>query len=130
MTTRARDLMKTHLVTAKPSDTILDAVRRMHEGRVGSVLVVDEEGRLVGIFTERDLVRVIAEGVPLDTPLEKVMSRHPVTASPDEPASKIASKMIEHWLRHIPVVDEQGRPLGVISIRDILRAISSFETFP
>ena len=130
MTTRAKDVMVTRLVTAKPSESILDAVKKMHEHGVGSVLVVDEEGRLVGIFTERDLVHVLAEGVPLETPLSKVMRKNPVTASPEEPLSKIASKMIEHWLRHIPVVDEEGRPLGMISIRDVLRAISSFETFP
>ncbi len=122
--------MSTRLVTAKPDEPIRVVVKRMVENRVGSVLVVDEEGRLVGIFTERDLARAVAEGVDLDEPVSRVMSRRPVTGSPDEPLSRLASKMIEHWLRHIPIVDENGRPVGMVSIRDVLRAVASFEAFP
>ncbi len=130
MNTRARDIMSTRLVTAKPDEPIRTAAKRMVENRVGSILVVDEQGRLIGIFTERDLARAVAEGIDLDEPISKVMSRRPVTGHPDEPVTKLASKMIEHWLRHIPIVDEQGRPVGVVSIRDVLRAITSFEAFP
>ncbi|WP_052296952.1 CBS domain-containing protein [Pyrolobus fumarii] len=130
MTTRARDIMSTSLVTARPEEPVREVVKRMVEHSVGSVLIVDDEGRLAGIFTERDLARLVARGASLEEPVSKYMSRSPVTASPDEPLAKIATKMIEHWLRHIPVVDEQGRPLGVISIRDVLRVIASFESFP
>ncbi len=122
--------MKTSLVTAKPDEPVREVVKRMVEHNVGSVLVVDDEGRLVGIFTERDLARLVAEGGSLEEPVSKHMSKKPLTAAPEEPVSKIASKMVEHWLRHIPVVDEQGKPLGVISIRDVLRAILAFEAFP
>ncbi|AEM39071.1 putative signal transduction protein with CBS domains [Pyrolobus fumarii 1A] len=122
--------MSTSLVTARPEEPVREVVKRMVEHSVGSVLIVDDEGRLAGIFTERDLARLVARGASLEEPVSKYMSRSPVTASPDEPLAKIATKMIEHWLRHIPVVDEQGRPLGVISIRDVLRVIASFESFP
>lgn len=126
----AKDVMKhTHLVTASPKDKIADVVKTMHNHKVGSVLIV-ENNKLVGIFTERDLVRVIAEGKDLDTPVEEVMSRNLIVAKPEDSITIIASKMIEHWIRHIPVIDDKGKPIGIISIRDILRHIVASSTFP
>lgn len=126
-----KDVMRhDKLVTATPGERVIDAVRKMYENNVGSVLVVSREGRLVGIFTERDLVKVVAEGVPLDTRLDKVMSRDLIVARGDEPIALAGSKMIERWIRHMPVVDSEGRPVGIISIRDVLRSLLSSSTFP
>ncbi len=122
--------MRRELVTVSPDESVREAVKRMVENNVGSILVVDEEGRLLGIFTERDLARLVASGADLEQPVSKYMSRKPLTASPEEPVSKVASKMVEHWLRHLPVVDEEGRLVGILSIRDVLRAILAFEAFP
>jgi len=126
----AKDIMRhTHLVTASPKDKITDVVKVMHNRKVGSVLIV-ENNKLVGIFTERDLVRVIAEGKDLDIPVGEVMSRDLIVAKPEDSIAIIASKMIEHWIRHIPVVDDEGKPVGIISIRDVLRHIVASSTFP
>jgi len=126
----AKDVMKhTNLVTASPKDKIVDVAKAMHNHKVGSVLIV-EGNKLVGIFTERDLVRVIAEGKDLNTPVGEVMSRNLVVAKPEDSITIIASKMIEHWVRHIPVIDDKGKPIGIISIRDILRHIVASSTFP
>ncbi|MET1101378.1 MAG: CBS domain-containing protein [Pyrodictiaceae archaeon] len=126
-----RDVMRTEpLVKAKPDDSVFKAVTLMHENNVGSVLVVDNEGRLVGIFTERDLVHIVAERRSLDTRLEEVMTRKLVTASPDESLAIVASRMIEHGIRHIPVVDSEGRPIGVVSIRDLLRHVIASGSWP
>ncbi len=114
----------------KPGTTIREAVERMYRAQVGSVLVVDDEMRLLGIFTERDLVRVVATGVPLDTPIEREMTTKLITASPDESVAIVASRMIEHGIRHIPVVDESGRLVGIVSIRDVLRHVVASGSWP
>src|SRR5512145_2657693 len=105
------------LVVAAPHTTVVEAARLMKNGKVGAVLVV-EEGRLVGIFTERDaLFRVIAPGLdPAKTELRGVMTRDPTTVAPDETFGYALLLMHERGFRHTPVV-ENGRPVGVISAR-------------
>jgi len=130
---RAGDVIRdSKPVYASPEDTVEEAARIMASHNVGSVPVVDEGGRLVGIFTERDLVRLVAKygKSALDMRLGEVMTRNPVTASPDEPLPELAHKMIEHGFRHIPVVDSEGRLLGVVSIRRVLRHLMAGSEWP
>ena len=89
------------LVSAGPNETARDGARRMAEARCGSVLVVDD-GRMLGIFTERDLlVRVVAEGRdPARTPLGEVMTAEPATIGADEPVEEAVRRMAEGGLRH------------------------------
>src|SRR5687768_13297772 len=109
-----------HLVTATADMTVAAASRLMKHKRVGAILVV-ENGRLAGIFTERDaLFRVIAEGrAPEETKLAEVMTVNPRTIAPDRPFGHALHLMYEGEFRHVPVV-ENGRPLGVVSARDAL----------
>jgi CBS domain-containing protein len=108
------------LVIASRETRVSDAAAMMRDGRVGAVLVV-EDGRLVGIFTERDAVyRVMAAGRdPRATPLAEVMTRDPLTVSPEESFGWALLLMHENGFRHAPVVVE-GRPIGVISARHAL----------
>ena len=107
-------------VTANGEMSVAQAARLMKERRVGAVLVM-HEGRLAGIFTERDaLFRVIAEGRdPATTRLVEVMSANPRTISPDRPFGHALHMMHEGGFRHVPVVEE-GKPVGVVSARDAL----------
>lgn len=109
------------LATAQPKTTVREAARLMEQTRVGALLVVDR-GRLVGIFTERDaLFRVIAEGLdPEHTPLSTVMTLDPVTVHPDQPFLYALHLMYEHGFRHVPVAEDNGKPLGIVSARDAL----------
>ena len=109
-----------HPVTASADMTVAAASRLMKHKRVGAILVV-ENGRLAGIFTERDaLFRVIAEGLaPETTKLAEVMTHDPRTIAPDRPFGHALHLMYEGEFRHVPVV-ENGRPLGVVSARDAL----------
>ncbi len=128
---RVSDVMrKGDLLTATPDTKVLDAVKSMHERGVGSVLVVSGEGRLEGIFTERDLVKLVATGGNLEDRIGDYMTRNPVTAKPEDPLPLVASKMIEGGFRHIPVVDNAGKPIGIVSIRDVLRALSASGFWP
>jgi CBS domain-containing protein len=108
------------LVVASPQTSVAEAARMMLQAKVGAVLVV-EEGRLVGIFTERDAVyRVMAAGrEPGTTPLREVMTPDPKTVAPEETFGYALLLMHEHGFRHAPVV-EDGRPIGVVSARHAL----------
>lgn len=106
--------------TCPANTTVTEAARLMKENRVGAAMVV-EDGRLVGVFTERDaLFRVIAEGLDAQTTLlAEVMTRNPQTIDPDKPFAHALHMMYEGSYRHVPVVEE-GRPVGMISARDAL----------
>jgi CBS domain-containing protein len=108
------------LVVAAPQATVIEAARLMRRGKVGAVMIVDNE-RLVGIFTERDaLFRVPAPGRdPKLTRLSEVMTREPTTVTPDETFGYALLVMYEKGFRHLPVI-EDGRPVGVLSARHAL----------
>jgi CBS domain-containing protein len=103
-----------------PERSVLDAVALMSARRVGAVPVV-ENGRLVGIFSERDLVRrVVAMGRPIDkTPLAEVMTPDPITASPGDERALAMLKMDDAQCRHLPIV-QHGVLVDMLSIRDLL----------
>jgi len=108
------------LVVAPPQSSVASAAALMKREKVGAVLVV-EDGRLVGIFTERDAVyRVMAEERdPHETRLADVMTPDPKTVEPDDSFGYALLLMHENGFRHAPVV-EQGRPIGVVSARSAL----------
>ncbi|HXG12125.1 MAG TPA: CBS domain-containing protein [Gemmataceae bacterium] len=107
---------------------IADAVRLMRQERVGCVLVCDGD-RLVGIFTERDLMRrVVAEGKPLTGPVAECMTPDPVTVHPKTSIGAAVRRMEEGGYRHLPVVNEAGRPVNVLSVKHIVHYL--VEHFP
>ena len=114
-----RDIMTYRQVQTRPPEaSVRDASRVMAERNVGSVLVVEED-RLVGIFTERDVLRrVLGAGLDPDhTPLAQVMTRDPDTIRPGDSVCDVIRRMDEFGYRHLPVV-EGGRVVGVVSTRD------------
>ena len=111
-----------------PDQPVADAVVLMRQHRVGCVLVC-QDGELVGIFTERDLLRrVLAAGESLDLPLRRCMTREPVVVQPGESIGAAIRRMEEGGYRHLPVVDAAGRPLGVLSAKSIVHYL--VEHFP
>jgi CBS domain-containing protein len=104
-----------------PEDSVEEAVARMQQQQVGYVLLCRRD-QLVGIFTERDLLRrVLAPGLDLSIRLEACMTPSPVTVSPTEPIAAAVRRMVEGGYRHLPVVDSDGRPLGVLSVNGVIR---------
>lgn len=104
--------------------SVLEAVRVMTARNVGAATICDDAGRPVGIFTERDLMtRVVVPGRdPARTSLGEVMTTRLLFARGDEPVVDVEREMQRMHVRHLPVVDRGGRLLGVISLRDLLRA--------
>ncbi|MBI4192648.1 MAG: CBS domain-containing protein [Betaproteobacteria bacterium] len=105
-------------LTTPAKTTVVEAARLMKQNEVGAVMVV-EDGKLVGIFTERDaLYKVIAEDrIARTTRLAEVMTRNPRTIHPDKPFGDALHLMHVSGFRHVPVV-EDGRPIGMVSARD------------
>src|SRR5918994_1178626 len=100
------DIMSHPVVTATADETIAKAAARMREQRVGSVVVVEGE-RPVGIMTERDMIRVAADGIDTATVhVADAMTRDPDSVSSDEEVAAAFASLAEHGYRHIPVVDD------------------------
>ena len=110
------------IVSVLPTDTIRTAVKAMADANCGSTMVMDG-GRLLGIFTERDLVkRVVPQDVDLDrTPIRQVMSTELVLGRTQDSLGSTILAMQKHHIRHLPVVDQDGTLRGVLSIRDLIR---------
>ncbi len=100
--------------------TVLEAARRMNEHRIGALVVV-REGKVVGIFTERDVLNrvVAAQRDPATTRVDEVMSSPVACCSPQTTRAECRHVMRERRIRHLPVVDDDGKLVGIISIGDI-----------
>ena len=110
-------IMTEAAVTDRPDDDLAAAARKMWDQQTGSLLVL-EGGDLVGIITERDILRAVAIRTPLDTPVSEVMSNDVVTVEPATSLREAARIMTEKWIRHLPVL-EGGQLVGVVSQRDL-----------
>ncbi|HLX63007.1 MAG TPA: CBS domain-containing protein [Planctomycetota bacterium] len=109
-------------VTASPETSVLDAIRLMADNEVGAVVVTDTNGKVIGIFTERDnMLRVTLRGLDTEkTKIKDVMTTSVKTASPDMSATDALNRMVRSKHRHLPVVDKTGKVIGVASIRQLL----------
>ena len=110
-----------NIVTVDPAATVRAAVKLLSERRIGAVLVM-ADGRIAGILSERDIVRVLGErgAAILDERVEQVMTRKVITCRPADTVAAIMETMTEGKFRHLPVVDE-GKVMGLISIGDVVK---------
>ncbi len=108
--------------TVSPESTVLEAVRLMADEKVGAVAII-EEGKLSGIFTERDLmIRIVLKGRdPATTRVGEVMTPDCISAKKDMSMGEALLLMTEKHFRHLPVVDDEERVLGLLSIRNLLQ---------
>ncbi len=125
------ELMTKNPCTVTPDTPVSEAARLMKEEDVGIIPVVERvggaetRGRLVGVVTDRDIaVRLVAEGRATDAPVRDVMSGGVKTASPNDEAEAVMSLMGREQVRRIPVVDERGSLVGVVSQADFARKAS------
>lgn len=119
------------LVVARADEMVSAAVAQMTGADVGAVLVLDEPGRIAGIFTERDcLQKVTRPGRdPGATPLREVMTTNVRYAKPEQTIEECLRLMTERFFRHLPVLDAQGNILGIVSIGDLVKARLSEQAF-
>jgi CBS domain-containing protein len=104
--------------------TVEDAIRTMLEKQVGAVAVIDEQGIVAGMFTERDVLAKFALSGrdPKRTPVHELMSPMVEMATEETTPSEALQVMLERHYRHMPIVDDRGKVLGICSIRNILEA--------
>ena len=122
-----RDLVAGDVVWVAPEATLRKGAEMMVSTEVGSV-AVEVDGALEGIFTERDLLRAVAEGADLDTePISTWMTEYPDSFDPEMGVEDAAEWMLATGFRHLPVVDG-GDVVGVISIKDVLWAVTDEES--
>ena len=124
MSRRIADIIKRQkLAKLAPSATVRQACKLMAERAIGAVLVTETDGKLTGIFTERDLVkRVAAPGLDIEkTTLAQVMTPMPETMTPNDPAVVALRRMRDGGFRHMPIVENE-KLLGIISARDFIGA--------
>ena len=111
--------MTRSLLTIPGDATVGEAAARMAERGVGAVVVLEDE-RIAAILTERDVLRAVAAGKDGSAPVSEWMTRHPDTIEPGDTTDHAASLMIHGGFRHLPVVEE-GKVVGIVSIRDLMR---------
>ena len=120
---KVKDVPPGRLLSVEPQTSLADVAKRMRREDADSVAVMSE-GRLLGIITERDLVRAIADGVdPVQAKADVIMSADPATVTADEEVAVVALKMMTLGIRHLPVVDQDGSPIGLISARDLVAVL-------
>jgi CBS domain-containing protein len=119
--TTVADLMIKDVLTVEPSDTIGEAAEKMNAANVGAVVVLEDMVRIIGIVTERDLLRAVASRArAAEARVRQWMTADPVTIEPDTSIEDAAEIMFTRNFRHLPVVKD-GRPLGIVSLRLLAR---------
>ena len=112
------------VIGVKPGDTLDKAVRLMMEHRIGSLVVTDDAGKLIGILSERDLLNVLHQKHAMWSPLTaaEAMTAEPYTCHPDDTLEQVMSTMVRHNVRHLPVLYD-GKLEGMLTITDIVEEL-------
>ena len=117
---KVRDIMVKNVVTAKENISVEMTIEMLYKKHVGSIVVTDDEGKCIGIFTERDAIRVIAQKTPLNTPLKKVMTKNIITIREDATFEETRRNITTYGIRHLPVIDQKEKLVGILAIRSFL----------
>ena len=108
------------VITTLGDISIKEAIKTLYNRHVGSIIIVDKDKKCKGIFTDRDAIRVIANDIPLSKPLSEVMTTNLKTIDEHATYAMVKEIMRTHRIRHLPVVDEQGKLVGLLSLRRIM----------
>ncbi|MDS0296414.1 CBS domain-containing protein [Halogeometricum luteum] len=121
-------LMSTSTHTVSPDTLVEDAAQVMMDEGIGSVMVVDDDNQVVGILTNTDFVRIVAERKPKDrTPVSEYMTEDVVTTTAQVPIRDVADTMMNHGFHHVPVVDDEEGVIGIITTTDLAAYLSTAE---
>lgn len=110
------------LITNSAGRTVLDAAKLMLEKNIGLLVIIhgQDSTRLVGVISERDIIRTIASGRSLSAPVDDVCMKRVITVHGNSDVAEAAKAMNKNTIRHVVVVDDKGKPMGVVSMRDLV----------
>lgn len=117
---KVKDLMSTSIVSARPDMTIKEVAKKMRQADVGSIPVCDDQGKVLGIITDRDIVMRTLAGDENPRLAKEIMTMDPVFATPNMNTHQAAILMAKHQVRRLPVID-RDRIIGLLSMADIAR---------
>ncbi|MEM0064669.1 MAG: CBS domain-containing protein [Metallosphaera sp.] len=123
MTRTVSEVANKIIRVVREEDTIVSAATEMKNHNIGSMLVVDNQGQIVGIVTERDVVRAMADR-RLDGKVKDYMTSSVKGVTEETSVEEAVSIMLENGFRHLPVIGKEGKVIGIVSIRDLARALS------
>ena len=115
-----KHMMLTNVITASPSMTVKETIEILYNKHIGCVVSIDEDKKCIGIFTERDAIRLVAKNVELDQPLGNVMTKNIITIQEDSSISEVRRTIQTHIIRHLPVVNQEDRLVGLLSVRALM----------
>ncbi len=116
------DIVTRGLVTISSDKTVLDAAKLMVENNLGLLVVCDakDKAKLAGVVSERDIIRTIASGGKLNIPVSEVSTKGVITVKSSSDVAEAAKAMNKNRIRHVVVVDDQDKLVGVVSMRDLV----------
>jgi CBS domain-containing protein len=116
------NIVQRPLLTISSNATLLDAATLMVENNIGLIVVCDakDKSKLAGVISERDIMKALVSGGKLDASIDGVSTKQVVTVKASSEVAEAAKAMNKHRIRHVVVVDERGKPLGVVSMRDLV----------
>jgi CBS domain-containing protein len=115
-------ILQRPLVMIPSGTTMLDAAKLMVDNNIGLLVICDarERTNLTGVISERDIMKAIASGKKLNAAVDEVSTKHVITAKASSDVAEAAKAMNKNRIRHVVVLDEQGKPIGVVSMRDLV----------
>jgi len=127
---QVRELMTESPRTVPPDASAVDAAKVMQNEDAGVVPIVEDDGRLIGVVTDRDIaLRVVAEGrEPESTKVAEIASQNLATVDPQQDIDEALRLMAEHQVRRLPVVEEDGRLVGILAQADVARHLDASRT--
>ena len=119
---RAKDLMTSPTITCHVNDPLNVVAARMWDADIGALPVVNDDGKLTGMITDRDVcMAAYTQGHTLDAMLvNSAMGKHVIAARPDDFLTEIEQLMAKHKVRRIPIGDDAGRPIGIVAMSDLV----------
>ncbi len=121
-----KDILETkgsRMVTAKPEDTLADAIKTLTQNNVGSALVLDSSGKIAGIITERDVLRFCSKmtGALDSVQVKSIMTTNLIVGIPQDEVDTMIATMVENRFRHLPILDK-GKLVGMVSMGDLVKS--------
>jgi CBS domain-containing protein len=121
LSAKVRDFMEAPPIVVTEQTTIDEAASTMWEKRIGSVIVVDGDGKMAGILTASDIVFAVTKSlIGREVPVSGIMSKTSIMATPNESVLTAVERMMNENVRHLPVIEKNGTPVGIVSTRDTM----------